>query len=347
MTAISDQSTFQALHAVAAAGISRPPSAWDRFVDRATRALAWSFGAGTILLLLFIIYKIGLSAVPAVQKHGASLVTTPTWAPDRTIEVNDVTTRAPIYGLRNAIFGTVYTSGIALGVATVLGVSIAIFLSQNFVSRRLEVLFKNVVELLAAIPSVVYGLWGMYVVIPVLRPGADALAEKVGAWLPLFRGNLSSAGVLPAALVLAIMVLPTISAISYDALTSVSPKLKEAAFGLGATRWETILKVTVPTALPGIFGSVILGFGRALGETMALAMLLGNVDEFHFSLLSRGNTLAALIANTFPETSSADKDTIDVLLFAGMLLLAITLAVNVIGAAIVQFAGRGRKGARQ
>src|SRR5947209_3984327 len=254
-------------------GISRPPSPFDSFVDKANRAVAWSFGVGTILLLAFIVYKIGLAAIPALHKHGASLVTSPTWAPER--EINDH--KAPLYGLRNAIFGTLYTSGIALAVAAVLGLAIAIFLSQNFIPRKLEIVFKNIVELLAAIPSVVYGLWGIYVVIPTLRPIVDPLAVKIGAWLPLMRGNLSSGGVLPASLVLAIMVLPTISAISYDALTPVNPKLKEAAFGLGATRWEAILKVIVPTALPGIFGSVILGFGRALGETMALAMLLGNV----------------------------------------------------------------------
>ncbi len=137
------------------------------------------------------------------------------------------------------------------------------------------------------------------------------------------------------------MVLPTISAISYDSLISVNPKIKEAAYGLGATRWEAILKVILPTASTGIFGSIILGFGRAMGETMALAMLLGNVNHFSLSLLSPGNTLAALIANDFPEAAPAEQD---VLLFAGMALLAITLGVNIVGALLIQIANRGRGG---
>jgi phosphate transport system permease protein len=154
--------------------------------------------------------------------------------------------------------------------------------------------------LLAAIPSVVYGLWGLFVVIPLVRPACNWLHLKLG-WIPLFGTTLSGPGMLPAAIVLSIMILPTITAISRDALVSVPSKLRMAAYGLGATQWETILAVILPTALRGIFGAIVLAFGRALGETMALAMLVGNGNKISVSLFSPANTLAALLANNFPE----------------------------------------------
>jgi phosphate transport system permease protein len=312
--------------------ISKPPSGLDQAIDRGTRIAAWTFGVGTVALLAFIIYEIGLAAIPAVREHGLSLITTDTWDVNR-----------DLYGLRAPILGTLYSSFIALIIASIFGVAIAVFLSQKFLPRKLEIVFKNIVELLAAIPSVVYGLWGIFVLIPLIRPPLNAMANAVGRWFPPLAGHLSGPGMFPASLVLAIMVLPTISAISYDALLAVNPRIKEAALGLGATRWEAILKVILPTASTGIFGSIILGFGRALGETMALAMLLGNVNSFSVSLLSPGNTLAALIANEFPE---AAPNELHVLLLAGMTLLAITLVVNIMGALLIQFANRGIKGGR-
>ncbi len=197
---------------------------------------------------------------------------------------------------------------------------------------RIEDLLKNLIELLAAIPSVVYGLWGIFVVIPLIRPACNWLHLKMG-WLPLFGTDLSGPGMLPAVLVLSIMILPTITAISRDALVSVPPKLRMAAYGLGATRWETILAVTLPTAARGVFGGVVLAFGRALGETMALAMLVGNSNKISVSLFSPANTLAALLANNFPE---AQKKEVAVLMYAALVLLAITLLVNILGAFILQ-----------
>jgi phosphate transport system permease protein len=182
---------------------------------------------------------------------------------------------------------------------------------------RIEDLLKNLIELLAAIPSVVYGLWGIFVVIPLIRPACNWLHLKMG-WLPVFGTDLSGPGMLPAVLVLSIMILPTITAISRDALVSVPPKLRMAAYGLGATRWETILAVTL---------------GRALGETMALAMLVGNSNKISVSLFSPANTLAALLANNFPE---AQKKEVAVLMYAALVLLAITLLVNILGAFILQ-----------
>jgi phosphate transport system permease protein len=313
--------------------ITRPPSGLDMLFDRSTRLAAWTFAAAAICLLAFIIFMIGEQAYAPLRDQGLKLITGSTW------DLNK-----DQYGLRAPILGTIYSSLIALTISSIFGVAIAVFLSQKFLPRQLEIIFKNIVELLAAIPSVVYGLWGIYVLIPLLRTPFNWLADKFGGEFPLLSGHLSSAGMLPAALVLAIMVLPTISAISYDALLAVNPRIKEAAMGLGATRWEAILRVIIPTASTGIFGSIILGFGRALGETMALAMLLGNFNHFSISLLAPGNTLAALIANEFPEAGSVE---LQVLLLAGMVLLTITLVVNIIGAAIIQVANRNIKGGRQ
>jgi phosphate transport system permease protein len=205
-----------------------------------------------------------------------------------------------------------------------------------------EGLLRNLIELLAAIPSVVYGLWGLFVVIPLIRPLCNWLHLKLG-WLPVFGTDLSGPGMLPAGIVLSIMVLPTITAISRDALTSVPPKLRMASYGLGATRWETILAVILPTAMRGIFGGVVLAFGRALGETMALAMLVGNANQISVSLFSPANTLAALLANNFPEARPKD---VSVLMYAALVLLGITMLVNVIGAIILERASGGLEGGK-
>jgi phosphate transport system permease protein len=189
---------------------------------------------------------------------------------------------------------------------------------------------------------VVYGLWGIFAVIPAIRPFAAWCTEHLG-WIPIFGTPLRGPGLLPASIVLAVMVLPTVSALSRDALVAVPTKLKEAAYGLGATRWETILGVLMPTAITGIAGSVMLGFGRALGETMALAMLVGNANTLSVSLFSPATTLAAVLALDFPEAKGAEAQ---VLMYAALVLLAITLAVNIAGTAIVTRASRGLRGAR-
>ena len=301
--------------------ISRPPSTFDVLVDRVFRGLTLVFAGLTIVLVLYIVLEIGGKAAPAMQKYGLSFLTSTTW------DVNKAQ-----FGVLPEIWGTLYSSVLALMLGGFFGVSIAIFLTQDFLPPKIELIFKNIVELLAAIPSVVYGLWGIFVLIPTIRPAADWVHQHFG-WIPFFSTSLSGPGMLPAALVLTIMVLPTISAISRDALSAVPPRLKEAAFGMGATRWEAILRVILPTASTGIFGALMLGFGRALGETMALAMLVGNSNQLSISLFSPANTLAALLALNFPE---ADKRQEQVLMYAAVLLLAITLLVNICGAAVLK-----------
>jgi phosphate transport system permease protein len=215
---------------------------------------------------------------------------------------------------------------------SIFGIAIAIFLTQDFIPHRLELVCKNIIELLAAIPSVVYGLWGIFVVIPFIRPMTEWIHSYLG-WIPIFGTRLSGPGLLPAAIVLAIMVLPTITAISRNALAAVPPKLREAAFGLGATRWETILAVVLPTAKRGVYGAIILAFGRALGETMALAMLVGNSNTISASMFAPASTLAAMIANRFAEASKVEMS---LLMYAALVLMTITLLVNVVGTWILQ-----------
>jgi phosphate transport system permease protein len=333
--------------------ISRPPTRRERYTNIVFRGLSYFFAWFTILLVLFILYEIASAAVPAMKDHGVGFITGTTWNPN-----------TEEYGILPEIWGTLYSSILALILGTIFGVSVAIFLSEGFFADfvfrilkifgvqfhrvwgklpgQLENVLKNLIELLAAIPSVVYGLWGIFVIIPLIREPCNWIYEKLG-WIPFFGSSLSGPGMLPAALVLAIMILPTISAISRDALVSVPPKIREASYGLGATRWETILGVIIPTASTGIFGAVVLAFGRALGETMALAMLVGNSNQISLSLFSPANTLAALLANNFPE---AGPKMVGVLMYAALVLLLITLLVNMIGALILQRASKGLEGMR-
>jgi len=333
--------------------ISRPPSGLEVIGDRIFRQLSLVGAAFTLILVVWLIGSIGKVAAPAVHSYGLSLLVGTKWDSNR-----------EQFGLLPAIVGTLYSSILGLIVGTAFGLAIAIFLSEGFLAIGLdavvralglsdrsfwsalpvqvEELLKITIELLAAIPSVVYGLWGIFVVIPLVRPPADWLHSHLG-WIPIFSTTLSGPGMLPAALVLAIMVLPTISAISSDALVAVPPKMREAAFGIGATRWEAILAIFVPTAATGIFGAIILGFGRALGETMALAMLAGNANVISWSVFSPANTLAALLANHFPE---ADQVEVGVLMYAALVLLAITLMVNIIGTVILQRADSELQGLR-
>jgi phosphate transport system permease protein len=323
--------------------IAHAPSRRQVVVDRAFRTVCYAFAVCVLGLVAFIVLSITVSATPAIRQYGAGFLMGRVWDPN-----------SGRYGILAEIWGTLYTSSLALLLGSAFGVAAAIFLSEGYLGQaafsvlrglglqlhpwcvklpdRVETLLKNLIELLAAIPSVVYGLWGLFVVIPLIRPLCNWLHVKMG-WFPLFSTDLSGPGVLPAVLVLAIMILPTITAISRDALVSVPPKLRMAAYGLGATRWESVLAVILPTAARGIFGGIVLAFGRALGETMALAMLVGNSNQITVSLFSPADTLAALLANNFPEAGAKQ---VSVLMFAALVLLAITLVVNVAGALLIR-----------
>ena len=305
--------------------LARPPTRFDKWADRGFRGLAAASAALAVLLVALIVAQIAGEAEPAVREYGVEFLTTSKWDPS-----------AKKFGVLPQIAGTLYSSVLGVALGSLFGVTVAIVLTQDFLPPRLEAVAKGVVELLSAVPSVVYGLWGIFVVIPAMRPLANAAHETFGG-IPLFGTRLAGPGLLPAAFVLAIMVLPTVTAISRDALAAVPGKLREAAFGLGATRWEAIVKVVLPTASRGIFGAIVLAFGRAVGETMALAMLLGNSNSFSWSLFAPGTTLATLMANQWPESGAVEKGA---LMYAGLVLLGITLLINSVGTLILRRAVR-------
>lgn len=299
--------------------ICRPPTPGEMVRDRWFRGMTKGFAWLTILVVVLIVLQITRAAAPTIAEHGLEPLGSEKW--------NGKTE----FGILPQIWGTLYSSILGVSIGALFGVAVAIFLTQDFIPPRWELILKNIIELLAAIPSVVYGLWGIFVVIPAIRPACNWIHEQLG-WIPIFGTRLIGPGMLPAAIVLAIMVLPTITAISRDSLASVPPKLREAAFGLGATRWQTILAVVLPTAARGVWGSIILAFGRALGETMALAMLVGNTNVMDWSMFAPADTLAALLANKFPEASRVEEQA---LMYAALVLLTITMLVNVLGTWII------------
>jgi phosphate transport system permease protein len=305
--------------------LARPPSITAYFVDRLFFAIATIGALAIIALVAYILYEIGAQAFPAIQRYGASFLVDTQW---------DV--QKSHFGILPQIWGTLYSSLLALLIGGFVGVTIAIFLTQDFLPPRLAVSFRTLIEMLAAIPSVVFGLWGIFVVIPFIRPAANWLNEYF-SYIPFFSSSLSGPGLLPAVIVLSIMILPTVAAISQDAIGLVPYRVKEAAYGMGTTKWEAILKVILPTASAGISSALVLGFGRALGETMALAMLIGNSNQISLSLFSPANTLAALLASNFPEAAQTERQA---LMYAALVLLAITLVVNIIGTLILAYTSR-------
>ncbi|MFO1098644.1 MAG: phosphate ABC transporter permease subunit PstC [Xanthobacteraceae bacterium] len=305
--------------------VSQAPGGGEYLVDRAFRAFAIAAACVLIVLVAYIVWKIGGQALPAIRKYHVDFLVSTTW-----------NVQEQKFGILPGIWGTLYSSLLALLIGGFFGLTVAIFLTQGFLHKRLAFVFRLICEMLAAIPSVVFGLWGIFVVIPTIRPAANWLNETLG-FIPFFSTSLSGPGLLPAAIVLAIMVLPTVAAISQDALSAVPYRTKEAAFGMGATRWEVILKVMVPTAAGGIFSAMVLGFGRALGETMALAMLIGNSNQVTLSLFAPAETLAALLASHFPEAGPAE---VEALMYAALVLLAITLLVNIAGIGLLTLTQR-------
>jgi len=295
------------------------------------RMACWLASGLTVLLLVFILGEIFTKAWPAIHQFGFGFITGVQWSPNR-----------EVFGVLPVLIGTAASSLLALLLALPLGLAIAIFLSEDFLPPSVRQIIRFVIELLAAIPSVVYGLWGIFVVIPLVQTYGAILAEKLG-FLPIFHGPVYGNSLLTASLVLALMVLPTITAISRSSLVAVPYTLREGSYALGATRWETILRVILPTAAPGIVASNILAFGRAMGETMAVAMLIGNSQRLSWSLLSPSNTLSALLANQFAE---ADEIQVSALMYAAALLVVMTLGVNIIGEAVLRRTQRATSGLR-
>jgi phosphate transport system permease protein len=308
--------------------IGRPPTARERAFDDIFRWAARVLAGFSALLVLLIVILTAKQAWPAMHKFGFGFITSTHWDAGKNQ-----------FGILPQIFGTVVSSTIGVALAAVFGIAVAVFLTESFIPRWLENLLSNVITLLAAIPSVVYGLWGIFVLIPAIRPACNFLHDHLGRF-PLFSTPLVSVGMMPAAIVLAIMILPTVAAISRDAIAAVDPLVREASFGMGATRWETIFGVILPTSRRGIYAALVLGLGRAFGETMALAMLIGSTNKISPSLFAPADTLAAQLANKFPE--AATPLDLGALMYAALVLLILTLIVNVVGELIIRREVAGR-----
>jgi phosphate transport system permease protein len=242
------------------------------------------------------------------------------------------------FGALPLIFGTLYSSLVAMAIAVPLALGVAIFLTE-FAPRWLRRPVATLVELLAAIPSVIYGLWGIFVLLPLLRDTLWPVVRPALVWLPIFRGTFYGPSVLAGGIILAIMVLPYIAAVSREVLLAVPAAQREAALALGATRWEAVWTVVLPYGRTGIIGAVILGLGRALGETMAVTMVIGNRHEISASLVEPGYTIAAAIANEFAEAVSALH--LSALFYAGLVLFVVTVAVNVVARLLIWRVARG------
>jgi phosphate transport system permease protein len=292
----------------------------DKSLDRGFIWLTRIFALAIAATLLWITLQVATGAWPAIQEFGLGFLAKTTWNP-----VNDE------YGVLPQIYGTLISSFIGLLLAIPIGVGTAILLSENFLPSQLRLVLVFLVELLAAIPSVVYGIWGIFVLIPILTNLGKWLHSSLG-WIPIFSTPPTGPGMLPAGVILAIMTLPIITAISRDALISVPISLRQAAMGLGATRWETIFQVIVPAAFSGIVSAVMLALGRAMGETMAVTMLIGNSNNISLSLLAPSNTISSLLASQFSEASGLQ---ISALMYAALVLFVLTLIVNMLAELIV------------
>jgi phosphate transport system permease protein len=298
----------------------------DRIYEVLTAACAFVVPA----LVVAIALAIFVAAWPAFSKLGLSIVTTSDW---------DV--RAGRFGAAPALYGTLVSSAVALIIATPLAIGVAIFLSE-FSPTWLRQPVGFLVDLLAAIPSVVYGLWGIFVLIPLLREHVMPFLRDtlhLGA-TPFFRGPAYGPSMLAAGVILAIMALPYISSVSREVLMAVPRSQREAALALGATRWEMIRDAVIPYAKSGIIGGLLLGLGRALGETMAVTLVIGNRLEISPSLLAPGYTMASLIANEFSEATSDLH--LSALMAVGAILFVITLIVNAIARWLVWSVSRSR-----
>ncbi|MDD5198448.1 MAG: phosphate ABC transporter permease subunit PstC [Terrimicrobiaceae bacterium] len=289
----------------------------------------------TVATLAWMVFEITHQSLPAIHKFGFGFITDGRWVPNR-----------DAFGILPFLVGTSVSAFIAILFALPLGLAVAIFLSEDFLAPPIRQFIRFTVEMLAAIPSVVYGLWGIFVVIPLVKIfGQWAVVTFKGVPIlgTLFAPPAYGNSMLTASLVLALMILPTITAISRAALVAVPATLREGSYALGATRWETILGVLLPTAAPGIVAATILALGRAMGETMAVAMLIGNSSRLTSSLLSPAGTLAGLLANQFGE---ADGLQINSLMYAALVLMALTLLVNVLGEAVLRYTQRQTAGIR-
>jgi phosphate transport system permease protein len=292
----------------------------DRIGDPALRVLSALAGLVAVALIVYIAETVFDNAGPAFSKYGLSFIGRQVWNPNANSGFGE-------FGGLDFIYGTLVASFVALIIATPASIAIALYLTElapRVVRRPVAIL----VELLAAIPSVILGLWGILILGPFLGNHLEPFLRGLFGWIPLFSGTASPYGMLNAALILTIMILPIITAITREVFEQTPGELREAAYSLGATRWEMVRMVILPVARPGLVGAVILGLGRAFGEAIAVTQVIGNATQIKASLFAPASTLAAQIANEFQSANPGLAQ--GSLMYLAAILLVISLIVNVI-----------------
>ncbi len=285
-----------------------------------------------LLVVVALFAALAVAAWPAVKIVGWQAIHSVAWDPN-----------SGKFGVLSFIYGTVVTSAVALVLAAPIGLGAALLLAE-IAPRRLAAPVAMLIELLAAVPSVVFGIWGLFVLAPIMRTVIEpALAHSLG-FLPLFQGYFYGVGFLTAGVLLAIMILPTVTAISRDIFEAVPREQREAMLALGATKWEMLTRAVIPYARSGIIGALVLALGRALGEAMAVVMVIGNKPAITLSLFSPGYTMAAVLANEFTEATG--QQYVAVLIGIGSLLFVLSIGVNIIARVLVWSVGAKGKRAR-
>jgi phosphate transport system permease protein len=304
------------------------PSQNDR-ADRLFRYLMYTASGVSVALLLLMGVNIFGRALPAINQFGWGFLAGKEW------NVPDLQ-----FGALPLIYGTIGSSFIALLVAIPVGLAVAIVTSEDLLPQWLRSIIAFTIELIAAIPSVIFGLWGFYTLVPLLRPVQEFLHTKFGT-IPLFSTEPSGFGLFTAGMLLAIMILPTLAAVSREVLLVVPGYLRTGSMALGATRWETIFRVVLPRAFSGIVGGIMLALGRALGETMAVTMVIGNAATIGPSIFEPAYSIPSILANQFAEAQ--DDVHIGALAYLVLILFALTLIVNVGAIGLVRLVERTEK----
>jgi len=295
--------------------------------DTAFRSVVVLCALTLVAIVGLILFELLTSSRLAMSKFGLRFLLRTVWDPV-----------AEDFGSLPFVYGTLVSSLVALILAVPLSLGTALFLTE-ICPRRIRPVISLFVELLAAIPSVIYGLWGIFVLAPFLRVNVQPLLAKYLGWTGLFTGPKYGYGMLAAGVILAIMILPIISSITREVIAAVPRQQREAALALGATKWETLRVAVLRNARTGIMGAVILGLGRAFGETMAVTMVIGNRPEIAKSLFAPGYTLASVVANEFSEAFGAMH--LSALMYGALILFAITLVVNALAMLLVWSTTRG------
>jgi phosphate transport system permease protein len=290
--------------------------------DVLAHGVAGLFGVAVLAVTGLLAWQLWANSRLARQKFGWSFLWTETWDPVM-----------GEFGAAAFVYGTVLTSAIALAIAVPVGIGVAIFLAE-LAPRRLSGLAGMLLELLAAVPSVIYGLIGVSMLVPLMRAYVQPfLKHATGGWLPFFSGPSYGIGLLTAGVVLAVMVVPFIVSVGREVLLAVPREQREAALALGSTRWESTWNVVLPYARPGLYGAIFLALGRALGETMAVTMVIGNRPEIAASLFAPAYSMAAVVANEF--TEATEDLYLQSLIAVGLVLFALTMVVNGLARALI------------